>query len=430
MQTALFIRQNPPASATGSHAPFVDELLATVYQYGGVVTPTAMASPTTSRSLGVPPRTTFLDLPAEIRNQIWTEALPRRIISVHPQGMKDSSRMPQTLANICCESRAVVKRNGRWIMGAECAPIWFDPKRDIILLNSPFINDCSALARQITLTDPSPRPPTPIQTRSLSADDIILSQGPALPPAGPAPPLSPLKPRVDHHNAPHPYPARTLSILDLDHHQLVGCLDEAVRSGGAIAVHYKMLRSIAGRVIFPLLRTCATIGNLPNFVGARLIVYFDEIAVTGTRAQAVASGLFGSAEVEQMFFVPLSDRETLERILAASKLWPGRSHLKGEFSGTIADGCQSFGGLRVGNAGFIQELLRASHSLNNLRLLAIQYLHHSDLLMFGMEMEPTEHLIARALEASMPPLEQAILFRLKEVIPRVEEHDRMVSFRE
>ncbi|CAK7203127.1 hypothetical protein SEUCBS139899_005856 [Sporothrix eucalyptigena] len=428
MQTALFIRHNPPVPAPT--LPFVDELRAAARQNSA--TETLIPKPPSST-----PKITFTDLPAEIRSAIWTESLPRRVIGLRPHQTDEveittsgaptatvyygeplrpgarhgsGSRMPQPMASVCYESRAVVTRSGRWTIGAEGMPVWFDPKRDIILLNSRRPVDYFLLARQTLLTEPAPRPATPTeQDMDSDVDDNLLFEVPPLPPA----PLSDVPPP----NAPRTIdPDSTVTIADLAHHQLVGCLDEAVRSGGGIAVDHETLRSHVGRVIFPLLKTCAAIAKRDDIVGAKLLVYFDEIAVMGTRAQAVASGLFGGAAApeEQMFFVPLSDRETLQRIHAASKVRPGYSPPTGPFR-TSSGVCRSLGGLRVGNAGFIRELLRPSHSLQNLRMLAIRYLYHSNLWNGRLDGEPSDLLIARAFEEGMPPLEQAILFRFKEV---------------
>ncbi|CAK7272932.1 hypothetical protein SEPCBS119000_005384 [Sporothrix epigloea] len=383
-----------------------------------------MAPFITSSSSSVPPRATFSDLPAEIRHIIWTAALPRRVIGIRPHGAtRDSkspavedaaaharhavgSRMPQTLANVCFESRAVVTRTGRWTMGANSQPVWLDPERDTILLNSNLTDkNYIALAKQILLADPSGPPLVPAMMHDFLASDSLRVEHPA------GEPEANRQPRLYHGLEFHrSRPASsTTNMVDAAQHQLAGCLDEAVRSGGSIAVHYDMLRSRAGRVLFSLLKTCAAIGSLPHLAGARLMVYFDEIAIAGTRAQAVASGLFGAAaaDEEQMFFVPLSDRQTLERILAASKERPG-------YVPTAANSeYRGFGGLRVGNAGFLRELLRPYHSINNLRLLASQYLRHTDVWIPNAESEPANVLIERALSAKMPPLEQAILFRFK-----------------
>ncbi|CAK7214445.1 hypothetical protein SBRCBS47491_002145 [Sporothrix bragantina] len=459
MQTALFIRRNPPSTVSGPRLPFADELRAAALKHAHEsedlpLTPPAEASLSPSSSPSPSPsspRLTFSALPAEIRNAIWTEALPRRVIGLRPHNMDEGdttpagggtipcygvttrptarhgsgSRMPQALASTCYESRAAVTRSGRWTIGAEGMPVWFDPKRDIILLNSRRPVDYFLLARRTMLTDPPPRPPTPTDPHGAPVEDNLLFDVPVLPPAGPAAPLSTLPPASEDPvgftyggGGPRPLdPTSTVSIADLAQHQLVGCLDEAVRSGGGIAVHHELLRSHVGRVIFPLLKTCATVAGRPDLVGASLMVYFDEIAVTGTRAQAVASGLFGTAAApeEQMFFVPLSDRETLERILAASKVRPGHSPPQGGAFRTTSGVCRSLGGLRVGNAGFIRELLRPSHAMHNLRMLATRYLWHSDHWAADLDSEPSEVLIARAMEAGMPPLEQAILFRFKEV---------------
>ncbi|CAK7225808.1 hypothetical protein SCUCBS95973_005988 [Sporothrix curviconia] len=476
MQTALFIRRNPPVPAAGPRLPFADELLAAALEHSQEpvvepITPPAEASPSPSPSLSPspssspsssaasPPRVTFSALPAEIRNAIWEEALPRRVIGLRPHSVGDGSditpaggsdaagygvstrpaarhgsgsRMPQALANTCYESRAAVTRSGRWTIGAEGMPVWFDPKRDIILLNSRRPVDYFLLARRTMLTDPPPqpwpRPSTPTDPHGVpEVDDDLLFDVPVQAPAGPPAPLSDLpRPAAEDSEDPSRLnPMATVSIADVAQHQLVGCLDEAVRSGGGIAVHHELLRSHVGRVVFPLLKTCAIVSGGDRVgAGASLMVYFDEIAVTGTRAQAVASGLFGTATApeEQMFFVPLRDRATLERILAASKVRPGYSPPAreqeqaedGPFR-TTSGVCRSLGGLRVGNAGFIRELLRPSHALHNLRMLAIRYLYHADQWMASLDSDPSDILIARALDAGMPPLEQAILFRFKEV---------------
>ena len=61
-------------------------------------------------------------------------------------------------------------------------------------------------------------------------------------------------------------------------------------------------------------------------------------------------------------------------------------------------------------------MLASSASCCGLLLLAMYYLMHADQWMADLDGEPSEVLIARALEAGMPPLEQAILFRFQEVV--------------
>ncbi|ERS97479.1 hypothetical protein HMPREF1624_05647 [Sporothrix schenckii ATCC 58251] len=393
-----------------------------------------MANPSTPSTT---PRITFSSLPAEIRSAIWTEALPRRVIGLRPfdadadeyasssapQGdsvtvvsararASVGSRMPQAMASTCFESRAAALRSGRWTIGAEGQPVWFDPTRDTILLNSKRRVDYMLLGRA---TPPDTDEDEVGQDGDHDHDDVAVWRVPNV-----APPLAPRPPPP----GPAPInPASTVSIADLAQHQLIGCLDEAVRGGGGIAVKHELLQSQVGAAIFPLLQRCAAAAA--HRAGARspppqLLVYFDEIVLTGTRAQAVASGLFGSAAApeEHMFFVPLSNRATLQRIHALCKARPaasaasaatatareGRAHLQG-----------SLGGLRIGHAGFLAELLRPSHTVQNLRILAMRFLYHVKQWRADMSYESSEVLIARALEAGLPPLEQAILFRFKEV---------------
>ncbi|KIH89869.1 hypothetical protein SPBR_00680 [Sporothrix brasiliensis 5110] len=391
-----------------------------------------MAGPSTASTT---PRITFSSLPAEIRSAIWTEALPRRVIGLRPFEADDDeyapssapqgdsvavvsararasvgSRMPQAMASTCFESRAAALRSGRWTVGAEGQP----QAAGRLHAAGPGEGDGGGRSR------------TPADTNDHEGDhdhdDVAVWRvSRAAPPLAPRPPPPGPAP-ID--------PASTVSIADLAHHQLVGCLDEAVRGGGGIAVKHELLQSQVGAAIFPLLQRCAAAAAQRG--GARspsrspapppppppqLLVYFDEIVLTGTRAQAVASGLFGSAAApeEHMFFVPLSDRAALQRIHAlcrarrpasaasADTAREGRAHLQG-----------SLGGLRIGNAGFVAELLRPSHTVQNLRILAMRFLYHAKQWRADMSDEAGEVLIARALEAGMPPLEQAILFRFKE----------------
>ncbi|KAL1895462.1 hypothetical protein Sste5346_005269 [Sporothrix stenoceras] len=492
MQTALFIRQNPPIRA-GPPLPFADELRRAARDEEETPVPESAPEPaeeeaeaptntatpdndTEPSNVTTPPppskpRVTFSSLPAEIRSAIWTESLPRRVIGLRPLVPDEAeiaatsnlgvvaaaggtiqygravptgaragagSRMPQAMASTCFESRAAAMRSGRWTIGAEGQPVWFDPRRDTILLNSRRPVDYYLLGRA-TRGDGSRTPPRnvmdPPEAPGLPAEEEVSiwrvpqPGPPAPPPPGPPPPLAPVASSSEDDSEPAPRalnPQSTVSIADLAQHQLIGCLDEAVRSGGGIAVEHELLRSHVGRSIFPLLqRVAEAAAQRPQSPPPQLMVYFDEIVVSGTREQAVASGLFGSAasSEEQMFFVPLSDRKTLQRIHALSKVRPlrertnevrvtdssestgseGRAHLRGRL-----------GGLRIGNAGFLRELLRPSHTIQNLRILAMRYLYHMAQWRADLVDEPSELLIGRAMDAGMPPLEQAILFRFKE----------------
>lgn len=494
MQTALFIRQNPPIRA-GPPLPFAAELRSTANGEEGEeeeeTTTTEAPAPETTHdadkdttspspsplpdSPPTPskPRITFSSLPAEIRSAIWTESLPRRVIGLRPLVPDEAeiaatsnlgvaaavggtiqygpatakpagaragagSRMPQAMAGTCYESRMAAMRSGRWTIGAEGQPVWFDPTRDTILLDSRRPVDYFLLGRA-TRADGSRTPPRsvmdPPELPGLAAEDeVSIWRVPQAMPQPPPPPLASVADVANDDDAgpasrsrpPRLNPTSTVSIADLAQHQLIGCLDEAVRSGGGIAVEHELLRSHVGRAIFPLLqRVAEAAAQRPNSPPPQLMVYFDEIVVSGTREQAVASGLFGSAASpdEQMFFVPLSDRKTLQRIHALSKVRPlreasppggaggavdvigseGRAHLRGRL-----------GGLRIGNAGFLRELLRPSHTIQNLRILATRYLYHMAQWHADLADEPSELLIGRAMDAGMPPLEQAILFRFKE----------------
>lgn len=473
MQTALFIRQHPPLMARPP-LPFGAELRAAVeeeMEETPAPTPTPTPAPAADRdtttqdtsqdtSQDTPssppspsqPRITFANLPAEIRSAIWTESLPRRVIPLVaddaatetvPPGARAGvgSRMPQAMAGACYESRAAAMHSGRWTIGAEGQPVWYDPKRDTILLNSRQAVDYSLL-RRATRRDGSrtpPRPTTPTDPHGErreddNYDDEVSSW--RLPVPVPAPPLAPVAvAQTDMETeTPSPLnPTSTVSMADLAQHRLNGCLAEAARSGGSIAVEHDLLYSHAGRAIFPLLKRFAkAAAERKGSPPPQLLVYFDEIVLSGTRDQAVASGLFGGAASpeEHMFFVPLSDRATLQRIHALSKMRPYRESIRaamapagarapaGAVDPTGSEGRAHLqgrlGGLRIGSAGFLRQLLRPSQTIQNLRVLSMRYLYHRGQWRADHNDEPSDLLIARAMEAGMPPLEQAILFRFKE----------------
>lgn len=177
-----------------------------------------------------------------------------------------------------------------------------------------------------------------------------------------------------------------------------GYLDEAARGGGTIAVPYDLLRRYhTGRAVFPFLSRLQT--------GQETLVYFDKIVVTGTRAQALASGLFDgtSSPEERLAFVKLSDQTTLRRLLSESEA-----------------------GLTIGNRGFLRELLLPSHAMHNMKLLANAYLQHKQQphrdLHQWREMQNAEirgeleegTIISMALDEGMPSLEQAVLLVFEE----------------
>ncbi len=418
MLTALSIQRHPPPSSMlephfarpvnavekipaedGSHPSGTENTTITLEP-----APSPEPAPTSA-----PSQLSFSSLPAELRDMIWREALPRHVISLRPgiavNGVsrgadqehfsakpttRPGSHMPQPLAGVCYESRAVATRSGRWVIGAEGRPVWFDPKQDIVLLNSRLPIDYFQLGQSI-LQEEDLRP----RHRRLRPNDGRDS-------------------RID--------PSAIVSIADVAGHQLVGCLDEALRGGGGVAVNNEMLRSMrVGKIIFSMLAKCAAAA--PPL--ATMFVYFDEVALTGTQAQAMASGLFGSASSpeEQMLFVPISDRDTLHRINELDNAVPSWHGLHQQFThpddnddaDSSEDGKGSVGNLRVGNAGFLRTAQQPFHALQNLRILATHYLRHFLPWHQGFENETSDVVISRALDAGMPTLEQAILFRFHEV---------------
>ncbi len=74
------------------------------------------------------------------------------------------------------------------------------------------------------------------------------------------------------------------------------------------------------------------------------MVFFDDVHVWGTRAQAVASGLFGPFADERLLLVALDDVATLQR---------------------IHDMDGQPGALRVGHRGFMRWLIKGSRARQN-----------------------------------------------------------------
>ncbi|KAI1842261.1 hypothetical protein JX266_011546 [Neoarthrinium moseri] len=78
----------------------------------------------------------FSDLPSELRQQIWFEAIPRKVIWPQGSGPAFAPRAP-ILASVCSEARRVVLRHGQPYAidkkHKHPSTAWFSPKRDIVL---------------------------------------------------------------------------------------------------------------------------------------------------------------------------------------------------------------------------------------------------------------------------------------------------------
>ncbi|OIW22696.1 hypothetical protein CONLIGDRAFT_650371 [Coniochaeta ligniaria NRRL 30616] len=103
----------------------------------------------------------FISFPLEIREMIWEDCLPHRVIDMDmptsesqtpdivPEELwskpfcswTDSRQWwahascPPLIARVCRESRRVALRNGQWLPVPSYDPLWLDPARDVLHLN-------------------------------------------------------------------------------------------------------------------------------------------------------------------------------------------------------------------------------------------------------------------------------------------------------
>ncbi|CAJ2506239.1 Uu.00g003690.m01.CDS01 [Anthostomella pinea] len=100
---------------------------------------------------------TLMGLPLEIREMIWEEALPRRVISADHN---ESTFLPgpPSIAQVCRESRAFAIRSGspRTFDHVDGSPrgTWFDASRDVVLGNH---GPCSCPPSPVPQGRPEPR---------------------------------------------------------------------------------------------------------------------------------------------------------------------------------------------------------------------------------------------------------------------------------
>ncbi|PSR77821.1 hypothetical protein BD289DRAFT_444793 [Coniella lustricola] len=110
----------------------------------------------------------FSRLPSELREAVWEQCLPFRVVDVgspsceyqiteedldceedapaccawklrSPGPWAADSCCPPTISRVCREARRVAMRNGNWLKLSIYIPVWFDPARDVLHLDwTPF----------------------------------------------------------------------------------------------------------------------------------------------------------------------------------------------------------------------------------------------------------------------------------------------------